>query len=139
MLIYLVNMITIPPARFIGVALAGFPSPASDYMEEDIDLKKYLQPNPTSIYIARVKGDSMINAHIPDDSLVVIDKSLKPGNNSIIIASLQGENIIKHFIKTHAGMFLAPDNPRYKPIRITPEMDFSVWGVVTHVIIDVRK
>lgn len=129
----------IPTIPFSGVIKAGFPSPAADYMEEDIDLKKYLQPNPTSIYLARVKGDSMINANIPNDSLVVIDKSLKPRNNSIIIASLEGENIIKHFIKTHAGIFLAPDNPAYKPIRITADMDFSVWGVVTHVIIDVQK
>jgi DNA polymerase V len=108
-------------------------------MEEDIDLRKYLQPNPTSIYLARVKGDSMVNAHIPDDSLVVIDKSLKPKNNSIVVASLDGEHVIKHFIKTHAGIFLAPDNPAYKPLHITPEMDFSIWGVVTHVIINVQR
>lgn len=124
---------------FCGAVLAGFPSPATDYIEEDIDLKKYLQPNPSSVYLARVKGDSMINAHIPSGSLVVIDKSVKPHNNSIVIASLQGENVIKHFIKTHAGIFLAPDNPAYKPIRITPDMDFSIWGVVTHVIIDVQR
>ncbi len=129
----------VPNEKFIGIVYAGFPSPATDYREEDIDLKKYLQPNETSIYLARVKGDSMVNAHIPSESLVVIDKSIKPKNNSIIIASLDGENIIKHFIKTHAGIFLAPDNPAYRPIRITPEMDFTVWGVVTHVIIDVRK
>ena len=127
----------IPRLPFAGCIKAGFPSPAADYLEEDIDLKKYLQPNPTSIYLARVKGDSMVNAHIPNDALVVIDKSLKPQNNSIIIATLQGENIIKHFIKTHAGIFLAPDNPAYRSIRITPDMDFSVWGVVTHVIIKV--
>src|SRR5687768_9790394 len=131
--------VCLPAIPFLGRVQAGFPSPASDYMEEDIDLKKYLQPNPTSIYLARAKGQSMVNAHIPDDSLVVIDKSLKPKNNSIVIASLQGEFVIKHFIKTHAGIFLAPNNPSFKPVRITPGMDFSVWGVVTHVIINVQK
>ena len=129
----------IPDIKFIGKVQAGFPSPATDYMEEDIDLKKYLQPNPTSIYLARVKGDSMTNANIPDDALVVIDKSIRPKNNSIVIATLDGENLIKHFIKTHSGIFLAPGNPAYKPIRITPDMDFSIWGVVTHVIIDVQQ
>ncbi|MEI2738119.1 MAG: translesion error-prone DNA polymerase V autoproteolytic subunit [Chitinophagaceae bacterium] len=129
----------IPDIPFLGVVRAGFPSPATDYMEEDIDLRKYLQPNPTSIYLARVKGDSMINSHIPDESLVVIDKSLPPQNNSIIIASLDGENIIKHFVKTHSGVFLASNNPAYKPIRITAENDFTVWGVVTHVIIKLQK
>lgn len=129
----------IPRIKFMGAVKAGFPSPATDYMEEDIDLKKYLQPNPTSIYLARVKGDSMVNANIPDDALVVIDKSIKPKNNSIVIASLEGENVIKHFIKTHAGIFLAPGNPAYRPVKITPEMDFSIWGVVTHVIINVQQ
>ena len=128
----------IPSVRYGGSVKAGFPSPAADYMEEDIDLRKYLQPNPTSVYLARVRGDSMKNAHIPHDSLVVIDKSLKPRNNSIVIASLEGENIIKHFVKTHSGIFLAPNNPAYKSIRVTGEMDFSIWGVVTHVIIKLQ-
>ena len=124
--------------RFIGLVSAGFPSPASDYMEEDIDLKAFLQPNPTATYLARVKGDSMVNAHIPDNAIVVIDKSIKPRNNSVIVASLNGENVIKHFVKTHAGLFLSPNNSAYKPIRITDEMDFSVWGVVTHVIVSLK-
>jgi DNA polymerase V len=81
----------------------------------------------------------MVNAHIPNNSLVVIDKSIKPRNNSIVIASLNGENIIKHFIKTHTGIFLAPDNTAYQSIRVTDDMDFSIWGVVTHVIIQIIK
>jgi len=120
---------------FIGSVSAGFPSPAADYAEEDIDLRKYLQPNTTSIYFARVKGDSMVNAHVPDGSLVVIDKARKPKNNSVVVATLNGEKIIKHFVKTHAGLFLSPSNPLYTPIKIVEGMDFSIWGVVTHVIV----
>ena len=125
--------------KFLGIVWAGFPSPASDYLEEDIDLKKLLQPNSTSIYIARVQGESMIDAHIPDNALVVVDKSLKPSNNSIIIASVNGDNLIKRLSHTRAGIFLVSDNPKYIPIKITPQTDFSVWGVVTHVIITLIK
>lgn len=132
-------MSELPYKNFIGSVYAGFPSPAADYMEEDIDLKKYLQPNSTSIYIARVKGDSMINANIPDDAVVVIDKSLKVQNGSVVIATLNGEKIIKHFVKTHAGIFLAPSNPQYKSIKISDDMDFAIWGVVTHSIIKLVK
>ena len=89
---------------FLGNVFAGFPSPAADYAEEDIDLKKYLQPNSTSIYFARVQGDSMINAHIPDKSLVIIDKALTVQNGSVIVASVDGEKIIKQFVKTHSGV-----------------------------------
>ncbi len=124
---------------YIGLVHAGFPSPAADYAEEDIDLKKYLQPNATSIYCARVQGDSMINAHIPNDSIVVIDKSLTVRNGSVVVATLNGEKVIKHFVKTHSGVYLAPCNTNYKPIKILPEMDFGIWGVVTHVIVKLVK
>jgi DNA polymerase V len=80
----------------------------------------------------------MVNAHIPDNAIVVIDKSIKPRNNSVIVASVNGENVIKHFVKTHAGLFLSPNNSAYKPLRITDEMDFAVWGVVTHVIVSLK-
>jgi len=123
---------------FIGPVCAGFPSPAADYAEEDIDLKKYLQPNATSIYLARVKGDSMSGTHIPDDAIVVIDKSIKPTNNSVVVATLNGQRLIKHLVKTHAGTFLAPSNPNYVPIKIDEDTDFSVWGVVTHVIVKLK-
>ena len=125
--------------RYLGFVSAGFPSPATDYIEDDIDLKKYLQATPTATYLARVCGESMINAHIPDQSLLVINKSLKPKNNSVVVASVNGENVVKHFVKTHAGTFLAPNNPAYRPIKITEDMDFVIWGVVTHVIIDLQK
>ncbi len=121
--------------QFIGIVYAGFPSPASDYLEEDIDLRKYLQPNTTSVYLARVRGDSMRDAHIPDNSIVVIDKALMPKNNSIVIATVNGENVIKRFVKTHSGVFLSPENSAYRPTRITDDMEFSIWGVVTHSII----
>jgi DNA polymerase V len=123
---------------FIGNVWAGFPSPAADYIEEDIDLRKYLQPNTTSIYLARVQGDSMINSNIPDKAIVVIDKSLRPKNNSVIVATINGEKLIKHFVKTSRGLFLTPGNPAYKPIQIADDMDFAVWGVVTHVIVNLK-
>jgi DNA polymerase V len=125
--------------RYLGLVSAGFPSPAADYFENDIDLKQYLQANPTATYLARACGESMVNSHIPDNSLLVINKSLKPKNNSIVVASVNGENVVKHFVKTHSGIFLAPNNPAYRPLKITDDMDFSIWGVVTHVIIDVQK
>ncbi|MBO9660558.1 MAG: translesion error-prone DNA polymerase V autoproteolytic subunit [Chitinophagaceae bacterium] len=124
---------------YLGCVLAGFPSPAADYMEVDIDLRTYLQPNSTSIFLARVQGDSMINANIPHGSIVVIDKALKPRNNSVVVASLNGDNVIKHLVITDVGTSLSPANPKYQPVPITEGMDFCVWGVVTHVIVKLTK
>lgn len=81
----------------------------------------------------------MINSYIPDNAIVVIDKSLKPTNNSVVVATLNGEKFIKHFVKTSRGLFLSPANPIYKPILIEDGMDFGIWGVVTHVIVSLKK
>lgn len=122
--------------RFIGWVTAGFPSPAKDYEEDDIDLFKYLVRNKTSIYFARVDGNSMSRSNIPDKALVVIDKSLTPKDGHIVIATLDGSRVIKQLVHTPAGTWLKPSNPLHKPIPITEGMSFSVWGVVTHVIIE---
>ncbi len=132
----------IPPApriatRFIRTSIpAGFPSPAQDYMEEDINLQDMLIPKPLSTFLIRVKGDSMVNASIPDGALLVVDRSLKAVNGKIIVAVLNGEFTVKRLVKTPRTWVLHAENPLYKPILLTEEMDFAVWGVVTRIIID---
>jgi DNA polymerase V len=123
------------PVPFLGYVPAGFPSPASDYMEEGIDLNKEIIKRPSSTYFFRATGESMIQAHIPPDAILVVDKSVKPRNNSIVLAVVDGEFTVKHFVLNFDGPLLVPANPKFKPIRITEGMDFSVWGVVTYVII----
>ena len=122
---------------FIGsYVTAGFPSPAQDYMEEDIDLLKLLMPHELSTFIVRVKGDSMINACIPDGALLLVDKSLKPKHRDIVVAVVNGEFTTKRLLKTLNKCILQPENPAYKPLEITEEMNFVVWGVVTKIIVD---
>lgn len=115
---------------------AGFPSPAQDFMEDDINLQEMLVPKPLSTFLIRVKGDSMVNAFIPDGALLVVDRSLKAGHGKIIVAVLNGEFTVKRLVKTARSWVLHPENPSYKPIVLTEEMDFKVWGVVTRVLVD---
>lgn len=115
---------------------AGFPSPAADYMEEEIDFNQYLRPRPSATFVIRVKGDSMVDAHIPDNSLLIVDRSVKPTSNCIVIAVIDNEFTVKRFIKNSSGIRLMPANEKYKPIPITEHMDFKVWGVVTQIIIN---
>jgi DNA polymerase V len=119
-----------------GVVQAGFPSPAADYIENDIDLAAHLVSKPLSTYLVRVVGNSMIDAHIPPDALLVVDKSLTPKNNQIIVACIDGEFTVKRFIKNSSGVRLMPANKAFPPIPITEFMDFKVWGTVTRIIID---
>ena len=124
---------------FPGKIAAGFPSPAADYAEEEIDFNQYLRPRPLSTYVVRVKGDSMIDAHIPDNALLIVDRSVKPVSNMIVIAVIDGEFTVKRFIRNSSGIRLMPANLRYPPIPITEGMDFSIWGTVTKIIIDAIK
>ena len=125
--------------KFLGGVHAGFPSPAADYTEEEIDIKAFLMPHPSSTFIMKIEGDSMIRANIPPNSYVVIDRSVKPLNNSIIVAVINGEITCKRLVKKGRTLLLVAENPKYEPITITEEMGFLVWGTVTRVLIDATK
>lgn len=118
---------------------AGFPSPAADYLEEEIDFNQLLRPHPASTFVVRVQGDSMIDAFIPPSAYLVVDRSIKPANNNIVVAVINSEFTVKRFIKNSSGIRLLPANPRYQPIPITEDMDFAIWGTVTKIIIDPFK
>ncbi len=113
---------------------AGFPSPADDYIVEDIDLNKYLIKHPTATFLVRVSGDSMIDAGINQDDILVVDRSLEVKNGDIIIASINGELTVKKLSKTKQGIFLLPANKKYQPIPIHDFNENVIWGVVTNVI-----
>lgn len=121
---------------FLNTVKAGFPSPADDYIESKIDFNDYLIKHPAATFCVRVSGDSMINASINNGDILIVDRSITPSSNKIIVAIVNGEFTIKRFVKLYGRLFLLPDNPAYKPIEILPEIDFEIWGVVTHVIHD---
>ena len=113
---------------------AGFPSPADDYTEENIDLNEHLISNPFSTFFLRVKGDSMINAGIKDRDLIIVDKSLiaKPGN--IIIAMIDGEFTIKRLSIKNDELYLKAENNNYPDFRFKSHIDVQIWGVVIYSI-----
>ena len=115
---------------------AGFPSPAQDYMEQEINLQDLLIPHPLSTFIIKVKGTSMEGAHMPDGSMLVVDKSIKAKSGMIIVAVVNGEFTVKRLVQTSRNWVLHPENPLYKPVIITEDMDFVVWGVVTQILIE---
>ncbi len=118
-----------------GTAIAaGFPSPAEEYVEIALDLNKELIKHPASTFYARVKGDSMVDAGIQDGDLLVIDKALEPKEGSIAVCYLDGEFTVKRLAVREECVYLMPANAEFKPIRITEENEFLVWGLVAYVI-----
>lgn len=113
---------------------AGFPSPAMDFIDVSIDMNKYLIKRPTATFYGRVKGVSMKNCGIDDGDLLVIDKSIPPANNKIAVCYIDGEFTVKRINVNEGACWLIPENKNYKPIKITEDNDFQIWGIVTHVI-----
>lgn len=119
---------------FLSTVKAGFPSPADDYIEKQIDLNELLIKRPAATFFVKVDGDSMIGAGITPGSILVVDRSVTPANDCIILAILDGEFTVKRFRKHKNEITLFPENPAYQPIKIKEGHDFEVWGVVLHVI-----
>ena len=127
-----------------GGIRAGFPSPAQDYLESGIDLNKELVKNPSSTFFGRVSGDSMAGAGIEDGDLIVIDKSILASEGDIAVCFVDGEFTLKriHIEKKGSGeevVWLVPENPKYRKIKVTQDQNFMVWGVVTYSIKKIRK
>ena len=115
---------------------AGFPSPAEDYLDTDLNLHKYLVKHPAATFFVRAKGYSMEEAGICDGDLLVIDKSIDAKNKDIVVACLNGEFTVKRYINNNKKIYLKAENRvgTYPDIKITEEMDFEIWGVVTYTI-----
>ena len=125
-------------ALFSSKVQAGFPSPAMDYMEERIDLNKEFIKHPLATFIVECTGDSMINAFIPPKAKLIVDRSLSPKSGDIVLAVINGEFTVKFLKKNDYNCFLVPANSKYKEIKVLPEMNMEVWGVVTSIITDTR-
>lgn len=115
---------------------AGFPSPAADYREEDINLSKLLHLESPSVYLAKVEGDSMQDANCPSGTLLVIDRSLKAGNRDIVVAILNGGFVVKRLIITPNNTLLYAEHKSYAPYVLKDDDQFEIWGVVVKMIVD---
>lgn len=113
---------------------AGFPSPADDYADRNLDLNDYLIKNRAASFYIRVAGESMRDAGILSGDILLVDRSLEPAHNKIVVALINNEMAVKRLRRNRQGVFLVSENPEYPPLEITEDMDAAVWGVVAAVI-----
>ena len=112
---------------------AGFPSPATDYIEDDVDLNTHLIKNAPATFIIRVQGKSMTNVGIYDGDLLIVDRSINPKNSSTVIANVNEELVVKTFIKGKNNNYLASGPNK---IELSENPNVIIWGVVTY---DIHK
>ena len=119
---------------FLDSVSAGFPSPATDYMENKLDLNEYLVKHPAATFIVKANGPSMIEAGILSGDLLIVDRSVTPKSDNIVIASVFGDLTVKKLRKKGSALFLVSANNEYSSIEVKEEMECFIWGVVTYVI-----
>jgi len=114
---------------------AGFPSPATDYVEDDIDLNVHLIKNIPSTFLIRVQGKSMNSVGIHDADILVVDRSLNPKKFSTIVANINEELVVKTFVKEKNESFLTSGSKNINDkISLNENPEIIIWGVVTYVI-----
>jgi DNA polymerase V len=113
---------------------AGVPENADDHVDDITDLNSLLLRNPRDTFLLRVAGDSMIDAGIYENDMLTVDRKLEARSGQIVVASIDGHSTVKIFRKDRKGITLVPENKKYTPIKILPESDFQILGVVTNVI-----
>lgn len=112
---------------------AGFPSPADDHVEKRLDVSEYLIDQEEATYFVTIKGDSMIEIGLMPQDKAIVDRSKSAKIGDIVLAVINGEFTIKKLGRNREGnALLIPANSSgaYKPIVITEEMSFEIWGVV---------
>lgn len=133
--IHKIDVSTCLPLQYADEGIrAGFPSPAQDYLEQAIDLNKELIRHPASTFYGRVAGDSMRDEGIEEGDILVIDKSLELMDDDLAVCFIDGEFTVKRVRLEPDSAWLIPSNPNYPLIKVTPENNFIVWGIVTYTI-----
>lgn len=119
----------------IGQALcAGFPSPADDFLEDALELPRWLVPNPPATFLWRISGTSMEGAGIFDQDIACVDRSLRPGHGSIVVAAIDGQMSCKRFVIEGNVPRLAFCNPDLPTFAVDELSEDLVWGVVRFTI-----
>ena len=115
----------------LGRVQAGLPSLAVEEIEGYLDLDSLVFSD-NDTFALRVKGDSMINAGIMPDDLVLVRRQAMAQTGETVVALIEDEATVKHLRKRNQKYFLEPANPKYEPIPMTDGI--SIIGKVISVV-----
>lgn len=118
--------------KVLGTIAAGFPSPAEEELADVISLDQYLIERPSSSFLVRVSGDSMVEAGIQPNDLVIVERQRPPQSGDIVIAYVDDAWTMKRFHKQGQKISLWPANKKYQPIY--PTVELKIEGVVVGVV-----
>jgi len=112
----------------------GFPSPARDHFERPLSLDEHIIQRPAATFFMRVQGNGLENIGIFSGDILVIDRSITPSSQHVVAAILEGEMVVRKLLKKGSAMYIAMDEHIENAKKITDDLDFEIWGVVSHAI-----
>jgi len=116
------------PIPILGRIAAGGPRLATEDREGELPLAPSSLPGGgEDVFALRVRGDSMIGAHICDGDLVLVRRQDSAQPNEIVVAlidseSEEGEATVKRFLRDGPRIVLKPENPALSPIVVDPRV-----------------
>jgi len=116
----------------IGQIAAGFPILAEENVERYVPVPRHLIKTEGRYYALRVRGDSMVNAGILEDDLVIVKAADLAINNDIVVALIDGEVTVKRFINKDNSKYLKAENPAYEDLH--PLESFAIQGKVVGLV-----
>ena len=123
-----------PPPCFLPLISfrmpAGFPSAADGYIEDGLDLNKYMVQNSDASHMFTIDGYSMRDAGILHGDKVIVDRSKEARHGCIVIAEVDNEFTVKYLFMRGKRIELHPANPDFQPIVLRSEQELRIWGVV---------
>lgn len=131
---YIIDSTTPIEADMLGEVRAGFPSPADEEPREKLDLVQLLVRHPASTFFFRIGGTSMVEAEMDEGDIIIVDRSIEPYNGCSAVCFIDGEFTVKRVERYADHTMLVAANPKFKPIRLTADNEFAIWGVVTYII-----
>lgn len=119
---------------FLGIAQAGFPSPATDYIEQTVSLDKLIIKHPSSTYLCRVSGNRLLEIGIGDGDWAVVDRSLSVSVGRVAAISYRGDLVLARIIEYGHKMHYQSANPLHPMLDIWDEERVQLWGIVTYIV-----
>ena len=120
---------------FSGKVAAGFPSPADDYVEKNLDLNELLVQKPAATFFVRAQGESMLGAGIHPNDILVVDRSMAVVPGKIVICALNGELTVKRLERVNEQWQLKAENPAYADIILHDDLEMVICYLLKRIII----
>ena len=125
-----VRLTQIIPIPIMGRVQAGEPVLAVENIEGYIHLDRSLISS-EDVFLLRVQGDSMIDAHIQDGDFALVKPQPHAGNGEIVVALIEDEATIKRIFQKRDLIRLEPANPKMEPIIVKKgENNVTIVGKV---------